>query len=324
MPAAPDDSARAIRPAPKPLFRDPGFDGAADPVVVWNARTRRWCLFYTNRRATLATDDPRDLRWFHGTRIGWAESSDGGATWTHGGTLDLPVGPADYTHWAPEIVAHDGLYHMYLTVVPGTFTDWNHPRRIVHLTSPDLRQWREGSTLALSSDRVIDACVLRLDDGTWRLWYNDERDNKAIYHAASADLHTWHDLGRATGVGDQPGEGPKVFRWRGGFWMIVDVWQGLAVYRSPDARSWQRQPRNLVGPPVVARDSTDVGRHADVVVNQDRAYLFYFSHPQQTGADVRARARSALHVAELQEAGGELHCDRDAEVQLDLRPPSSG
>ena len=44
------DASRAAR-ADKPLFRDPVFDGAADPVVVWNAAVQRWWMFYTNRRA---------------------------------------------------------------------------------------------------------------------------------------------------------------------------------------------------------------------------------------------------------------------------------
>lgn len=37
--------------APKPLYRDPVCDGAADPVVIWNPHVQRWWMFYTNRRA---------------------------------------------------------------------------------------------------------------------------------------------------------------------------------------------------------------------------------------------------------------------------------
>src|SRR6059058_1132365 len=39
----------------------------------------------------------------------------------------------------------------------------------------------------------------------------------------------------------QRGEGPKVFRWRGAWWMIEDLWHGLGVFRSGDALHWQRQ-----------------------------------------------------------------------------------
>ena len=41
--------------ADKPLFRDPVFDGAADPVVVWNPKIKKWWMFYTNRRANAPT-----------------------------------------------------------------------------------------------------------------------------------------------------------------------------------------------------------------------------------------------------------------------------
>src|SRR5690242_6129224 len=39
--------------APKPLYRDPVYDGAADPVVIWNPHAKRWWMFYTNRRANV-------------------------------------------------------------------------------------------------------------------------------------------------------------------------------------------------------------------------------------------------------------------------------
>jgi hypothetical protein len=46
-------TAFAQKPAPKPLYRDPVYDGAADPVVIWNPKVKRWWMFYTNRRATM-------------------------------------------------------------------------------------------------------------------------------------------------------------------------------------------------------------------------------------------------------------------------------
>ena len=76
--------------APKPLYRDPVHDGAADPVLVWNRGERAWWMFYTNRRANAA--GLPGVSWVHGTRIGIAESADGGATWKYRGTADLPIG----------------------------------------------------------------------------------------------------------------------------------------------------------------------------------------------------------------------------------------
>ena len=158
--------------------------------------------------------------WVHGTRIGIAESADGGVVWKYRGTADIALGGTNETHWAPDVIEHDGVYHMFLTVVPGVFTNWNAARAIVHLTSTNLLQWKKESTLKLASDRVIDASVFRLPDGTWRMWYNNERDKKSIYYADSPDLFKWTDKSKA--VGDRAGEGPKIFRWQDRHWMIVD------------------------------------------------------------------------------------------------------
>jgi hypothetical protein len=110
---------------------------------------------------------------------------------------------------------------MFLTVVPGTFHDWNAPREIIHLTSKDLSNWKFQSKLNLSSDRTIDPCVLKLDDGSWRLWYKDEQDHSYIHYVNSPDLNQWTAGGVA--INDRPSEGPIVFRWKGSIWMIVDA-----------------------------------------------------------------------------------------------------
>ncbi len=38
---------------PAPLFRDPIYDGAADPTVIWNRAEGAWWLLYTARRANV-------------------------------------------------------------------------------------------------------------------------------------------------------------------------------------------------------------------------------------------------------------------------------
>jgi len=315
--------------AEKPLFRDPVFDGAADPIVVWNPHAQAWWMFYTNRRANVP--GLAGVAWVHGTRIGIAESRNYGETWGYVGTaeIDLPdeVGGKEPTHWAPEIVtAPDGSHHMFLTVVPGVFEDWKHPRRIVHLTSTDLRRWTYRSTLALSSDRVIDAGVHRLPDGTWRLWYNNEADRKSIYYADSPDLATWTDRGKCTGVGERPGEGPFVFSWRGRHWMLVDLWRGLGVYRSDDFEHWTAQADNLLAQPGRGIDDGVNGGHPCVVVSGERAFLFYFTHPGRAGTikpedkDSLELRRSSIQVVELHERNGALSCDRDAPTFVQLNP----
>ncbi|MCC5835948.1 MAG: glycosyl hydrolase [Opitutales bacterium] len=315
--------------ADKPLFRDPVFDGAADPVVLWNPQRQRWWMFYTNRRANV--DGLSGFAWVHGTDIGIAESDDGGASWSYVGTIvaSLPeeLISDEPTLWAPEVMtAPDGKHHMYLTVVPGVFESWEHPRQLVHLTSDDLRHWQYESTLDLATDRVLDACVIQLPDGSWRMWYNEERDGKAVYQADSPDLYEWTDKGRV--IHDQPGEGPNVFHWQEHYWMVTDVWDGLAVYRSENASDWQRQPSgNILREPGRGKDDGVRGGHADVVVQGDRAFIFYFTHPgrdtdQNTPPADHSGRRSSIQVAELQiNQDGWIEVDRDAPVYMRLVAP---
>ncbi len=325
----------AVQPdaAPQPLYRDPIYDGAADPVVVWNPTTESWWMFYTNRRAKVP--GLSGVAWVHGTPIGIAESRDRGLSWHRVGdaVIDLPgdVEGAEPTYWAPEVITGpDGRHHMYLTVVPGIFEDWRHPRNIVHLTSPDLLHWTYTSTLQLASDRVIDAGVAQLPDGTWRMWYNNERDGKSIYFADSPDLYSWTDRGKATGVGERPGEGPYIFQWQGHWWMLVDLWRGLGVYRSDDLLNWAPQEQDLLNTPGQGPDDGVNGSHPGVVVCGDRAYLFYFTHPGRAGTirpddgDNLDRRRSSILVTELSvNDKGELTCDRDAPTFIELIPPPS-
>jgi GH43 family beta-xylosidase len=315
--------ADAGKVAPKPLYRDPVFDGAADPVVIYSGAYGRWYMYYTSRRAKLPVKpaEPGGVEWVHGTRIGMAESLDAGVTWRYVGEANVEL-PADAaaTQWAPDVVRDDmGVYHMFLTVVPGVFADWNHPRSIMHLKSKDLRNWSDAQSVKLATDRAIDAGLVRLPDGGWRMYYNNETDDKAIWYAESPDLQTWTDRGRV--IGDQAGEGPKPFRWRGKLWLITDVWQGLAVYRSDDGTRWIRQKVNLLASPGEGADDGAPGQHPDVVVSGDRAWLFYFTHPERKGREMGSHAarRSSIQVVELEERGGELAADRDTPARISLR-----
>ncbi|MBK1878343.1 family 43 glycosylhydrolase [Pelagicoccus mobilis] len=315
--------------APKPLFRDPVFDGAADPVVIWNEHRGRWWMFYTNRRAN--ADEPSGVQWVHGTHIGIAESSDNGITWKRIGKANINGLPAQFdipdpTHWAPEVIkGPKGEYHMYLTFVPGIFNDWAHPRNILHLTSKDLKNWVYQSTLELENEKIIDACVYQLNASTWRMWYNNELDGKSVYYADSQDLYNWEIKGKA--VGDKSGEGPKVFQWKGYYWMVTDVWEGLGVYRSDDALNWKRQlGKNLLQTPGNGEDDRVTGGHPDVLVQGDKAYLFYFTHPgrskpeQENEYELR---RSSIQVVELQYSDGELFVDRNQPTLMKLDPQYS-
>jgi len=260
--------------APKPLYRDPVFDGAADPAVVYNPHVKKWWMFYTNRRASLP--DSTGVAWVHGTKIGIAESADG-EHWKYIDTANINYRPdSGYTFWAPDIIRSGDKFHMFLTYVPGIFTNWSHPRNIIHLTSNDLLNWHFESTLPLANNKVIDPAVLPLPGGGWRLWYNNESDGKSIYYADSPDLFAWQDKGLAIRA---RGEGPKPFYFHDKYWMVVDVWKGMEIYYSTDLLKWTKQATRILEEPGAGKDDQAIGGHADVVVNKGRAFLFYFTHP---------------------------------------------
>lgn len=313
-------AAQKARPAPKPLFADPVYDGAADPVITWNKKEKRWYMLYTNRRATIP--DSSGVRWVHGTRIGIAVSKDG-VKWKYLDTANINYRPDEgYTFWAPDVREHSGVYHMYLTYVPGIFNDWNHSRNIIHLTSKDLRTWTYQSTLKLACDKVIDASVFPLPGGGWRMWYNNEKDKKSIYYADSKDLYNWDDKGLAIAA---RGEGPKVFRWKNTWWMIVDAWKGMEVYQSDDLLKWRKQPERLLEEGGTGKDDGAMGGHCDVVVNGDKAYVFYFTHPGRAKGTANppgsvAARRSVIQVVELNYENGKLSCNRNEPTYISLKP----
>ncbi|HTZ22218.1 MAG TPA: glycosyl hydrolase [Opitutaceae bacterium] len=323
-PAVPVPVVRPGQIAAKPLFRDPVFDGAADPTLIWNRAEKKWFMFYTNRRANVP--GLTAVTWVHGTPIGIAESADG-ATWSYRGTVDFPQDIPNTagtpTFWAPAVVYDQGVYHMFVVVVPGIFTDWNHPRNIVHVTSPDLKKWKYEGTLPLVTDKVIDPCVLRLPDGTWRMWYNNERAGKSTFYADSPDLYRWTDRGSAHLPRDR-GEAPVAFFWQGHYWLLIDLLgnNGLGAYKSDDALTWTRQPASLLATPGTGKDDQNGGHHPEVILSGERAFLFYFVHPG-VAADSGApdHKRSSIQVVELAYRDGWLTCDRDQPTHIQLLPP---
>ena len=142
---------------------------------------------------------------------------------------------------------------MYLTEIDGIPDRWpGFARTIVEYASDDLRRWERRGPIALGSDRVIDAAVARCPDGLWRLWFKDEAADSVTKVAASADLIDWRLEG--TAIGGRAHEGPCAFELGGSWWMIVDEWRGMGVYRSDDAVAWVRQG----GPDAVILGAGDV------------------------------------------------------------------
>jgi hypothetical protein len=304
-----------VASAPAPLFRDPILDGAADPSVIWNPSAKEWWIFYTQRRATARAPG---VAWCYGSKIGIAASSDQGRHWYYRGTASgLEFEDGESTFWAPHVMVHEGTYHMFVSYIRGIWHDWGGERHILHFVSDNLWDWSHDRVLPLSSDRVIDPVVFGLPDGTWKMWYKDEADRSHTHAALSRDLYEWEVLPDAEIRGPSH-EAPNVFRWKGFYWCLSDTGEGLRVHRSEDAESWTEQERVLVTPGK-RRDDGWYGQHPDVVQTGDRAFIFYFVHPERTGQESFTfedympieYKRSSLQIAELGFENGVLYCDRD-------------
>jgi hypothetical protein len=146
---------------------------------------------------------------------------------------------------------------------------------------------------------VIDACVMQLPTGAWRMWYKDERGKRTLSYADSPDLMKWETKGNC--VTNFNGEGPKVINWKGKYWLIADCWRnGMRVWDSDDCLKWTMQ------------DKTLLGSHGDVVVSGGRAWWFYFTE--------RGR-RAAINVVELSVVDGKLAPGDSAQpTYIDLKP----
>ena len=266
------------------------------------------------------------MAYCHGCDIGIAQSTDGGQTWVYIGKAEgLPFERGLNSFWAPEVIEHNGTYHMFVSYVPHVPSEWIGDRYILHYTSTDLFHWKFQSRLPLSSNRVIDACVFKMPTGQWRLWYKDEDHESHTYAADSHDLHAWKMVGPI--ITDCAHEGPNVFRWKGSYWMITDPWRGLGVYRSQDAANWVQQTHILALPGKRPED-TYIAGHADVLVNEDRAFIFYFVHPGRSqdhreaveGVEPYASRRTVIQVAELTIEDDRIVCQRDKDFDFFLAP----
>ena len=302
-----------MRIAPAPLYRDPIFDGPTDPTIIYNRQEKSWWLIYTSRRANVPC---HNVSWVHGTDLGIASSNDNGQTWLYRGTLNVEaIEPGRNTFWAPEILWAEGKYHMFVSYITGVPDTWRGARTILHYTSDNLWDWKFEHKLPLPSDKVIDACVHELPGGGWRMWYKDENDANHTHYADSPDLYTWEHKGIATQ--DQAQEGPNVFTLQGRYWMIADIWDGQAVYHSDDLTNWLRQEGSIMSGAGKRTEDGNRAHHADVLVVDDHAYIFYFVHPGQneyeydSGLGQILRRRSSVQTAELRIVDGKLVSIRD-------------
>ncbi|RFS21859.1 hypothetical protein DVR12_14490 [Chitinophaga silvatica] len=307
-----------IAKAPAPLFRDPVYDGAADPTVIWHSATKKWIIFYTARRAAL---DLKGVAYCYGTSIGIAASADYGKTWTYEGTANLPQPDTGLnSFWAPQVFQNpdDQLYHMIVTYIKGVYDYWGGEAQVFHYTSKDLKTWKKLNDIGLRG--CIDASVFRLPDHSWKIWYKDQQG--VTSSGTSKDLSHW-TFNNTAEVKNRGHEGPVVFYFNNAYWMITDPtyddYTGLDVFRSVDATHWEYN-NTILNTPGIRPDDIDQGRHADVKIVNNKAYIFYFTHPgrvypgekEEDNDNNRWRyRRSSLQVAELELESGKMICDRN-------------
>ncbi|MFI7131162.1 hypothetical protein ACIBQ1_36130 [Nonomuraea sp. NPDC050153] len=300
---------------------DPVHDGATDPVLVWNREEASWWCLFAHRRANTKIGGPPRIGRCHGSQVGVASSADGGRSWLYRGTLALPVERGINTFWGPDVVWHDGAYHLFVTFIRGVPDDpawdthgrpspWH--RQVHHLTSADLWDWEHVSRLDLGTDHAVDPYVFPMPAGGWGLWFKDEARGGSIWRATSADLYEWKVADQAL---EDWHEGPSLFELGGGVWMLAESRNGLVTYRSDDALTWE--PR---GPLVIPGETA---RQPNVLpVGAGRACITYYV---QTGTDSFGEAvptagqSSVIRVAELGLAGGNLECRTGVVAELPLR-----
>ncbi len=302
--------------APAPLFRDPIYDGAADPVLVWNREEKAWWMYYSARRANVPT---QDVSAYYGTRIGAASTPDHGQTWIFRGYLNLEFEKGWNTFWAPDIIFHNGQYHMFVVYIKGVRNHWGGDAHIVHFTSKNSWDWAYEGPLKLSSDKVIDATIFKMPNGKFRIWYKDETRGAITMMSESSDLKNW-ETAKEPAIGGQAHEGPKVFGFKNYYWMLTDEWQGMRVYRSTDLEHWEKQGL-ILDSPSRREDDKPSGAHGDVIVVGEKAYVFYFTHPgRKSHVEIKpdpdgqwfyTNHRTTIQVAPLELINGTLVANRD-------------
>lgn len=310
-----------INIAPAPLFRDPIFDGAADPSIIYNHVEKAWYMFYTNRRANV---DCVGTSWVYGTHIACASSSDNGRTWVYRGSLDLEFENGHNTFWAPHIVYDNGKYHMYVTYITGIRDHWSGRGQIAHYDSDDLWDWNFVDLLDLSENALLDATVFQKPSGKWGIWYKDSKTGATV-EAVGDNLYEFNPV-PGNVVDDVGHEAPLVFSFKGYYWLLTDQWEGLGVYRSKDTDNWEKMGV-ILGEPGTRKEDNVRASHPGVAVVGEKAYVFYFTHPgwgEEGGwGDDNAKKDAAgilphryrysvIQVAELKFEDGKLTSDRNA------------
>ena len=268
--------------------------------------------------------------WVFKTPIGIAESDDG-ANWDYVGTANFPnlppeTGGDSTTLWAPDVFyGDDGRWHMFMSTQAGIAERWGKvPSYIDHFTCLNMRDWKYESRFDLPVGSY-DAETIKMPNGNWRMYFKDPTNGAStFYNLESTDLKTWSEKNK---VFSTKGEGPAMFTWEGYHWMILCDGMGFKTFRSKDAYKWELQPEGPLMPEGsgTGLDDRTTARHGDVIVSNNRAYLYYFTHlgridegKDKDGYDQR---RSSIQVVELKLKDGWIVANRNKPTFVDLETP---
>jgi hypothetical protein len=98
----------------------------------------------------------------------------------------------------------------------------------------------------------------------------------------------------------------------------------MEIFSSNDLLNWKKQSIRILEEPGKGKDDQAIGGHCDVIVNNGKAYVFYFTHPGRRKDVPVPRGsfddkRSVIQVAELKYVNGEITCERDEPVSIQLK-----
>lgn len=165
--------------------------------------------------------------------------------------------------WAPHVIRHDGLCHMFVATGGPDQTNWG----ITRATSTDLNVWTRAGKVPLFRDgfHARDPMVMwQPEEELWVLYYTanerPERGRHVVAYRTSRDLETWGErriayADKLVGTAAGPTESPFVVRRGDVYYLLIGPrpyevpapgvayhlqpgYVGTDVFASRDWRSW--------------------------------------------------------------------------------------
>jgi hypothetical protein len=200
-----------------------------DHTIIYNPKDSKWHLFGIIKPQTCFIHLTADS--LH--QQGWLREED------------FSEGGAEI--WAPHIVYHDTLFHMFYTRI-------GEPREIHHITSEDLYNWSKSTApiLALSNKlnenlKNKDPMVFRDEErNQWIMYYSMMKDatHWVVGYSISSDLVTWSETRICFDENSEsPGvESPFVVKYKEYYYLFLSArpWPvgGEDIFRSESPFNW--------------------------------------------------------------------------------------